>query len=64
MNDRNNRKRCIIFLKLTIKLSERRQGRRSGVFIVNFKHVFIADFKQVIVSWEQTATFNAFLNIQ
>ena len=30
----NFRKRCLICLKLTIKTPERRQGGRSGVFIV------------------------------
>ena len=25
--------------KLTIKISERRQSRRSGIFIVNFEHI-------------------------
>ena len=28
-----------MFLKLTIKIPERRQWRRSGVFIVNFEHI-------------------------
>ena len=47
-------KRC---LKLTIKTPERRHWRRSGVFIVNFKHLFTpissgstADFEKVDVS--------------
>ena len=26
-------------LKLTIKIPERRQWRRSGIFIINFEHV-------------------------
>ena len=34
-----NRARCEICSKLTIKTSERRQWRRSGDFIVNFKHI-------------------------
>ena len=53
------KKGCEIWLKLTIKTPERRQWRRSGVFIVNFEynlHPFdsasIADFEQVNVSWE------------
>ena len=33
---RNTRERCEICLKLTIKALERRHGRRSGDFIVNF----------------------------
>ena len=32
VNNRNTRKRCEIYSKLTIKTSERRHPRRSGVF--------------------------------
>ena len=39
VNNRNTRKRCEIRSKLTIKTTERRQWRRSGVFIVNFEHI-------------------------
>ena len=48
---------CEICSKLTIKTPERRQRRRSGVFIVNFEYisyfsnVSIVDFKQVNLSW-------------
>ena len=49
---------CEICSKLTIKTPQRRHSRRSGVFIVNFKHVsylfcsvYIVDFEQVNVSW-------------
>ena len=45
--------------KLTIKTPERRQWRRSGVFIVNFETYFspcssasIVNFEHVIVGWE------------
>ena len=38
VNNRNTRTRCKECSKLTIKTSERRQWRRSGVFIVNFEH--------------------------
>ena len=31
---------CEICSKLTIKAPERHQGRRSGVFIVGFEHIF------------------------
>ena len=44
VNNRNTRKRCEIFSKFTIKTPERRQWRRSGVFIVNFEnisHIFL-----------------------
>ena len=39
VNNRNTRTRCQIHSKLTIKTPERCQWRRSGVFIVNFKHI-------------------------
>ena len=39
VNNRNTRNRCEICSKLTIKTPERRQWRRSGVFIVSFKHI-------------------------
>ena len=37
VNNRNNRTRCEICSKLTIKTPERQ--RRSGVFIVNFEYM-------------------------
>ena len=39
INNRQTRKRCEIFSKLTVKTPERRQRRRSGVFIVNFENI-------------------------
>ena len=39
INERNVRKRCDIYLKLTIKAPERRHWRRSNTFIVNFDYV-------------------------
>ena len=38
VNNRNNRTRCEICSKLTIKTPEQRR-RRSGVFMVNFEHI-------------------------
>ena len=38
INNRKTRKMCEICPKLTIKATERRQGRRSGVFIINVEH--------------------------
>ena len=38
VNNRNTRTRCEICSKLT-KTPERRQWRRSGIFIVNFEHI-------------------------
>ena len=39
VNNRNTRTRSEICSKLTIKIPELRQWRRSGVFIVNFQHI-------------------------
>ena len=39
INNRNTRTRREICLKLTITIPERRQWRRSGIFIVNFEHI-------------------------
>ena len=54
VNNKNTRTRCEICLKLTIKTSEQRHLHRSGVFIVNFKHirVSIVNFEQVIAGWD------------
>ena len=38
-NNRNTRKSCETCLKLTTKIPEWRQWRRSGVFIGNFEHI-------------------------
>ena len=37
VNNKNTRTKCKICTKSTIKIPERRQCRRSGVFIVNFE---------------------------
>ena len=39
VNSRNTRTRCEICSKLTIKTPERRNERRSDVFIVNSEHI-------------------------
>ena len=39
VNNRNTIKKCEICSKFTIKTSDRRHRRRSGVFIVNSEHV-------------------------
>ena len=39
VNNRNTTTKCEIRSKLTIKTTERRYWRRSGVFIVNFEHI-------------------------
>ena len=38
-NNRNIRTRCEIRSELTIKTPQKRQWRRSNVFIVNFEHI-------------------------
>ena len=40
VNNGNNRTSCEICSKLTIKITERRHWRRSGIFIVNFEQLF------------------------
>ena len=44
------RRRCEIYSKLTIKTPERSQWPRSGVFIVNFKHISHI-FSQCFFCW-------------
>ena len=39
VNNRNTRTRCEICSKLTIKILERHQWHRSGIFIVDFKNI-------------------------
>ena len=39
VNTKSTKTSCEICSKLTIKTPERRQWRRSGVFIVNFEHI-------------------------
>ena len=57
VNNRNTKTMCKICSKLTIKMPERRQWRRSGIFIVNFEHftpcfiVSVVKFEHVIASW-------------
>ena len=65
VNNRDFRERWEICSELTIKISERRQWRRFGVFIVNFEHishffssVSIVDYKQLNVSWDCLPVFS------
>ena len=39
VNNRSTRAKCEVCSELTIKTSERRHWRRSGVFIVNFEDI-------------------------
>ena len=39
VNTKSTKTSCEICSKLTVKTPERRQWRRSGVFIVNFEHI-------------------------
>ena len=43
VNYRNTRTRCEVCSKLTIRITERRYWRRSGIFIVNFEHIWHFD---------------------
>ena len=52
-NNRNSRTRCEICSKLVIKTPERRDWRHSGVFIVNFEHIFTLCSSIYIVNLEQ-----------
>ena len=49
VNNRNIRRRCEIWSKLTIKSPKLQRWRRSYVFIVNFEHIShpIVNFEQV-----------------
>ena len=57
VNNRNTRTRCEICSTLAVKKPERRQWRRSGVFIVKFEHIShlvsasIANFEHVNTGW-------------
>ena len=55
VSNRNTRKMCEICLQLTMKTPERRNWRRSGVFIVNFEHIshLLLVFRGSIVTFEQ-----------
>ena len=59
VNNKNTRIKREVCSKLTIKTSERRHWRRSGVFIVNFEHIshlvlvfLFVHFEHVIVGWD------------
>ena len=59
VNNRNIR-RCEICSKLTRKTPERRQWRRSGVFIVNFEHISLFVLIFLLLTWStQMPTGNA-----
>ena len=59
VNNRNTRTMCEICSKLTIKITEQRHRRCSGIFIVNFKTTFtscssvsIVNFGQANAGWD------------
>ena len=60
VNNRNNRTRCEICLKLTVKTSEQRQWRRFGVILVSllltlstpFSTVSIVKLEQANADWD------------
>ena len=58
VNNKNTRKSCKICSKLAIKITERHEWRRSGVFTFHFEHIShlfssvpIVNFEQVIACW-------------
>ena len=65
VNNRNTRTSCEICSKLTIKTQERRQWRRSGVFIVNFEHIshFVLVFLLLTLSRQTPTGFDRFLTV-
>ena len=71
VNNRNTRIRCEICSKLTIKIPERRQWDRSGIFIVHFEHishlvstVSIVNFEHVIAGWGKDWELEAKTNLK
>ena len=60
VNNKNIWKRCQMCSKLTMRTTEKRQSRRSGVFIIlmswtystPFSNVSIVEFEQVNIWWE------------
>ena len=54
VNYRNTEKRCEVCSKLTIKAPEKRQWRRSGDFIVNFKHTSQLFSVFLLLLWAST----------
>ena len=53
VNNKNTTTRREICSKLTVKTPERRQWRRSSVFIVNFEHISTPCFSVYIPHFEQ-----------
>ena len=53
VNNKNTRRRRKICSNLTLMTPERRQWRRSGVFFVNFEHIFTPSWTVFIVDFEQ-----------
>ena len=71
VNNRNTRIRCEICSKLTIKIPERRQWDRSGIFIVHFEHishlvstVSIVNFEHLIAGWGKDWELEAKTNLK
>ena len=68
VNNRNTRTRCEICSKLTIKTPERRQWRRSVVFIVNFEHIshlvplLLLSTEHLIAGWVRSCAYYRWYN--
>ena len=59
---RNTRARREICSKLTIKISERLQCRRSGVFIVNFEYILQFVLKFLLLTLRRQMPIGMFLH--
>ena len=51
VNDRNTRKRCVIYSKLTMKTPERCHWCRSDVFIIKFEHISRPFLVFLLLTW-------------
>ena len=67
----NTGTRCEICPKLTIKIPERRQSCRSGIFIVNFEHIShlvlvlraSINFKHVNAGWDRAVLLDILISL-
>ena len=57
INNENTRTWCKICPKLTLKTLERRQWRRSGLFIVNFEHISHHVLVYLLLTWSKRGYF-------
>ena len=53
INNKNTRKKCKICSELTMRTPECRQGRHSGIFIVNFEHISHLFLVFLLLTWKK-----------